>query len=95
MFIFSEDRGAGQLLTTAQYNRGRPRSPSPPTFPEEMMGKEREIKVSQLTPINIIQRSRLSNEFAIYIYIFRSRNCFCSCVGVRVHLFSYTLARAG
>ncbi len=30
-----------------------------------------------------------------YIYIFRSRNCFCSCVGVRVYPFSYALARAG
>ncbi len=30
-----------------------------------------------------------------YIYIFRSRNCLCSCVGVRVYLFSYALARAG
>ncbi len=29
-----------------------------------------------------------------YIYIFRSRNCFCSCVGVRVYPFSYALARA-
>ncbi len=30
-----------------------------------------------------------------YIYIFRSRNCFCSCVGVRVYPFSYAFARAG
>ncbi len=31
-----------------------------------------------------------------YIYIlFRSRNCFCSCVGVSVYPFSYALARAG
>ncbi len=28
-----------------------------------------------------------------YIYIFRSRNCFCSCVGVRVVPFFYALAR--
>ena len=42
-----EERGVSKFLATAQYNRGRPRSPSPPKFPEEMMGKDREIKVSQ------------------------------------------------
>ncbi len=31
---------------------------------------------------------------AIIIFV-RSRNCFCSWVGVRVHIFSYALARAG
>ncbi len=32
--------------------------------------------------------------FRAYFFV-RSRNCFCSCVGVCVHIFSYALARAG
>ncbi len=33
--------------------------------------------------------------FFLFLSFCWSRNCFCSCVGVRVHIFSYALARAG
>lgn len=50
MPVYSEDRGAATLLSTAQHNRCRAPSPPPPKLPDTMMSKERAIRVSsQLT----------------------------------------------
>lgn len=69
--VYSEERAAQSLLVTTQLNRKRPKPPPSPELPNQMMSKERKIRVwLTLFPLKSFQL-----HFAVKLRVFKEVCC--------------------